>query len=142
MASVFLRPRTKTIKAMLSSMFPVSQDFLTEVSWLSFSAGVRLLRRAGKKKKKKKNASDSSFQFYPFGKLGPWEPQCGFSAGGTEEGGAFLRGPRQRTKEHLPVGRNCRSTRTWRDLLPVLDSTRGSGGRPPPRGHPATRPTD
>ena len=54
MASVFLRPRTKTIKAMLSSMFPVSQDFLTEVSWLSFSAGVRLLRRAGKKKKKKK----------------------------------------------------------------------------------------
>ena len=61
------------------------------------------LRRAGKKKKKKKILQTHPSEFFPFGKLGQWEPQCGFSAGGTEEGGALLRGPRQRTKEHLPV---------------------------------------
>lgn len=88
-ASVFLWPRTKTVKAVLSSTFPVSQDFLTEVSWLSFSAGVRndqaLSLRGWLKKKKKSIPQTQPSQFYPSRKLGPWGPQYGFSAGGQRK---------------------------------------------------------
>ena len=91
--------------------------------------------KTNKNKKNKKTPQTHPSQFYPFGKLGPWEPQYGFRAGGTEEGGAFLRGRRQRTKECLPVVETGEALSRG-GLLPVLDSTRVGG-----RAAPSLQPT-
>lgn len=61
---------------------------------------------------------------------------------GTEEGGAFLRGQRQRTKECLPVVEAGEALGSGAGLLPVLDSTRGGGRAVPslqPTRHKANR---
>lgn len=137
-ASVFLWPKTKTVKAMLSSMFPVKTFWLRCLAF-PFQQVLGMIKLflwgAGKTNKQTNKLQTHPSQFYPFGKLGPWEPQYGFRAGGTEEGDAFLRRRWQRTKECLPVVETGEALGRG-GLLPVLDSTRVGG-----RAAPSLQPT-